>query len=327
MPDYVSLLFLMASLFAGSAAAMLHKKRQMRLEHLRGQLHGIAITGALKKLLTQIQQHRGMVSAYLNGDQSFKYKIPALQADIGRQLELIAGQLKHSPPHIPAFSGIDGGWRRLYPSMPNLTKEESFEQHCLLIGSILNLIGDIAEHSQLHRESICPFGLIEILWHLLPDTAEAIGQARAIGTGIAAAGHCQIIERIKLGYLVTRIRQTSVRVENGMAGTQTALAANHDFRLAYAAVRANIANLIGHIEGQLLAADKPAVDPSSFFDNATGTLNGVFGLYDQGEAITNQALQSQLAVARRLGKQSLGAVMAALVVAMISLARFGQNFT
>ncbi|MBD9360319.1 nitrate- and nitrite sensing domain-containing protein [Methylomonas fluvii] len=319
MPDYVSVLFLLAAVIASTAAFMCYKNRQTRLEHLRGQLHCLEITGALKNLLTQIQQHRGMVSAYLNGDLSFKYKITVLQSDIDRQLDQLSGQFKRSPESLQSFVEIRDAWKQLQPSVLHLTKEASFERHCLLAGTILNLIRDIAEHSQLHQESICPFSFIEILWHLLPDTAEAIGQARAIGTGMAAAGRCRITDRIKLGFLITRIRQAIERVEAGMGNANISMVADNSFQQASAAVHVHITGFISHIEQKLLTVDKPAIDPTTFFDTATGTLNSIFALYDQGEVITNHALQNQLASARRRSNQSIAIVLVSLVFLTVSL--------
>jgi hypothetical protein len=153
----------------------------------------------------------------------------------------------------------------------------------------------------------------------LPDTAEAIGQARAIGTGVAAAGHCRITDRIKLGFLITRIRQAVERVEAGMGNAKIAMVADNSFQLASAAVHVHIAHLISHIEQKLLTADKPAIDPVAFFETATGTLNSVFSLYDQGEVITNHTLQNQLSSARRNSKQSFAMVLASLVFLATSL--------
>jgi len=319
VPDYVCVLFLLAAVITSAAAFMCYKNRRTRLEHLRGQLHYLEMTGALKNLLTQIQQHRGMVSAYLNGDLSFKYKITVLQSDIDRQLEQLSGQFKQSPESLQSFVGIREAWKQLHPSVLHLTREASFERHCLLAGTILNLIRDIAEHSQLHQESICPFSFIEILWHLLPDTAEAIGQARAIGTGMAAAGRCRITDRIKLGFLITRIRQAIERVEAGMGNANMSMVADSSFQQASAAVHVHITGFISHIEQKLLSVDKPAIDPAAFFDTATGTLNSIFALYDQGEVITNHALQNQLASARRSSNQSFAIVLVSLVFLMASL--------
>lgn len=314
MPYAPILLILAAALCCAAVAGMSYCRYRTRLAQLNSQLQFIAINQELKELLGNIQQHRGMVSGYLNGDFSFKYKISALQAEINRQTEHIALSLQASIFHLSGFEAIQNLWRELYPVVLSGTREQSFDAHCRLISTVLNLIRDIAEHSQLHRDSGCPFSFVDIVWHLLPDTAEAIGQSRAIGTGIAAAGHSLSTERIKLGFLIMRIRDTVTRLENGIARTPTdmtwdALKQHHNL------VREHIDSLVTNIEQQLLASDRPKIDPTQFFNHASNTLNSVFELYDQGVTIARQDVESQQSTATRNSSLSLTAALTCSVLA------------
>lgn len=321
MPHLLHLLVLAAALCGTAMACILYRRYRNRLAQLNSQLQLIAINHELKALLGNIQQHRGMVSGYLNGDSSFKYKISALQAEINRQTEQIAVDLRTSAFHLSGFEAIQNLWRQLYPSVLHGTREQCFDGHCRLISNILNLIRDIAEHSQLHRDSGCPFSVVEIVWHLLPDTAEAIGQSRAIGTGIAAAGRSLSTERIKLGFLVMRIRETLARLERGIArtpGSKTWAALRH----SHGAVNGHINNLVTDIEQQLLSTDRPNVEPKVFFDRASKTLNSVFELYDQGVAIARQDIEILRSKATHKRGRSLAAglscgILAAAVITQL----------
>lgn len=314
MSDTLVLLCAAAGSVGSVFAAIWHCRNRTRLAQLASQQTGIAINRELKQLLGKLQQHRGMVSGYLNGDASFKYKISALQAEIDRETEQIAARLLALPAHRAGFESIQSHWRKLSPTVLHGTREQSFDNHCQLISAVLDLIRDIAERSLLHRDSACPFGFIEIVWHLLPDTAEAIGQTRAIGTGIAAAGRSLSTERIKLGYLLTRIRNAAGRLESGIARTPSAMA-GAEFRRSFGEVQQRIVSLVGDIEQQLLATERPEIDSAGFFAHATQTLNGVFDLYDRAEAVANRELQTLLAGATRLGRQSLAALLLALATA------------
>lgn len=314
MPHLLHLLVLAAALCGTAMACILYCRYRNRLAQLNSQLQLIAINHELKALLGNIQQHRGMVSGHLNGDSSFKYKISALQAEINRQTAQIAGDLHASAFHSSGFEAIQSLWRQLYPSVLHGTREQSFDSHCRLISTILNLIRDIAEHSQLHRDSGCPFSVVEIIWHLLPDTAEAIGQSRAIGTGMAAAGRSLSTERIKLGFLVMRIRQTLARLEHGIARTS----GSHAWaalRRSHGAVNGHINNLVTDIEQQLLSTDRPSVEPKVFFDRASKTLNSVFELYDQGVAIARQDIEILRSKAARERGRSLAAGLSCGILA------------
>lgn len=316
--------FLLAALLVCAPAAMLHHNRQVRSQQLFLQLERMAIAGALKKLLSQAQQHRGMVNAYLSGDASFHDKIPLLQRDINAQIDLIAKPMRLTPQHQPPFHAIQGQWNRLRSVALSLSKDENFEKHGSLIQAILNLIREIAEHSQLRRESGCAYSAIETFWHLLPDAAEAIGQARGLGAGVAAAGRCRITERIKLGFLLTRIELALKRVDSGIAHPQASPSARQGLRAAYQTARGRIDDLVQVIEGQLLAGDRSTIQPGHFFEIATASLGSVFALYDQGEAITRQALQHQLSEAQRQCRQSFALFSTALMFLLVSLVYFSK---
>lgn len=308
MPHAPILLILAAALCCAAVAGILYCRCRTRLAQLNSQRQFIAINQELKELLGNIQQHRGMVSGYLNGDISFKYKISALQAEINRQTEHIAFNLHASVFHLSGFEAIQNLWRQLYPVVLGGTREQSFDAHCRLISTILNLIRDIAEHSQLHRDSGCPFSFVDIVWHLLPDTAEAIGQSRAIGTGIAAAGRSLSTERIKLGFLIMRIRDTVARLESGISRTPSN-ATWEALQQSHSVVRGHIDNLVTDIEQQLLSADRPKIDPTRFFNHASNTLNSVFELYDQGVTIARQDVESRQSKALRNSGLSLAAAL------------------
>lgn len=318
MPHSLMLILPATALCATVFAAMLYCRHRTRLEQLDSQLLHITINQELKELLGNIQQHRGMVSGYLNGDVSFKYKISALQAEINRQTAQIARHLQSSAFNHAGFEAIQNLWQQLYPSVLAGSRGQSFDSHCLLIGTVLNLIRDIAEHSQLHRDSGCPFSFVEIVWHLLPDTAEAIGQTRAIGTGIAAAGRSLSTERIKLGFLVMRIRKTLTRLELGLSRTFSVMDGN-ELQHTHGEVQGHINRLVTDIEQQLLATERPTVSPTSFFEHATLTLNSVFALYDHGVTIARRDVQVQLANTRRSSNRSLATALSSLVLATVAI--------
>ncbi|MCQ8105104.1 nitrate- and nitrite sensing domain-containing protein [Methylomonas sp. SURF-2] len=317
MPQALTLLLLTAGLIGAACTGMLYCRQRARLGQINSQLLHITINQELKEFLGNIQRHRGMVNGYLNGDASFKYKISVLQAEINRQAGQIARHLQTSECHRADFETIRNHWQELYPRVLSGSRAQSFEDHCRLISTVLHLIRDIAERSQLHRDSGCPFSFVEIVWHLLPDTAEAIGQSRAIGTGIAAAGRGLGTERIKLGFLVTRIRETVARLEQGLTRTPADMT-GEKLQQVHGEVRSRINKLVTEIERELLSADRPNINPGGFFEHASRTLDSVFEFYDQGTAIARLTLETQLSDTRRGRNRSLTTVISSLALATMA---------
>ncbi|WP_150046317.1 MULTISPECIES: nitrate- and nitrite sensing domain-containing protein [Methylomonas] len=309
--------FLAFSMLA--AASMLYKNHCGRLANLRSQQRSIELTARLKQLLTQAQQHRGMVSGYLNGDQSFKYKIPALQAEIARNSDTLAELLAEFSEHASAFGRIRQSWQDLQNNACSSGKEYSFERHCIVIADILKLLQDIAEQAHLHRDSSCPYSFTETIWHLLPDVAEAIGQARAIGVGIAATGRSKTTERIKLGFLVKRIRQALKRAETGIFASKTYLSADGEFQPVSVKLHTNIQHLLETVEKQFIGDAISNIDPGHYFETATSTISAVFSLYDRGEQLALRVIHQELTQARRHQWLSLSAACLSLIGAVAAL--------
>ena len=81
----------------------------------------------------------------------------------------------------------------------SLSPEESFKSHTLLIEDMLSLISHVGETSNLrfdpHPDS---YYLVDAVVYKLPVLSENLGQARAIGSGIATKKRIVSDERMRL---------------------------------------------------------------------------------------------------------------------------------
>lgn len=180
---------------------------------LKGQLSGLRLSSELKKLLVNIQQHRGRVVTFSRGDASFRPKIlgaqRAVNDTIGSLVQLSAG----NPDAARALNEIIGEWKRLEQAVWGLSTENGFVEHSRLIDKILNVIGTVAEQNQLRSYRGCSAEYVNITWRLVPAMAEALGRARAVGSGIAATGRAKALDRIRLGFLIQKIKASVQQVE------------------------------------------------------------------------------------------------------------------
>jgi hypothetical protein len=246
---------------------------------------GIEINGVLRKLLQHIQMHRGMASIILNGDGSFNAKLKAKQGDINDELRVMADK---TPAARDLFVGaplerIQSDWEMLRVQALQLTVSESFERHSALIQQVLHLIADVAERSQLDVGGPVPHALSDMLWRRLPELAEDLGKARAIGSGVAAAGQVSGVDRIRLNFLVNRIR-------SGLKAMQAAISEDTGNRFGGEAhqsasrVQTSVDRLLQMIESELIAAERPNLSAATYFSAATDALEVVYRLYDSASA-------------------------------------------
>ena len=173
---------------------------------------GLRLLSDLRQILAYVQQHRGLTTAHLKGDQSVVNSIQ----QIGRVIATTRQRVEKNSKWVSNDSGWQGlfsHWQRLAKHYQQNTVQNNLQQHNKLIQNILYLIEEMAEeHGLLRIKNDYAFSL-EFIWKDLLETTEYMGQARALGMGIVATGTCDSVERIRLNYLKGKITQHALALE------------------------------------------------------------------------------------------------------------------
>jgi len=233
----------------------LHVKKANKLK----QLQGLAWLSTFRHLLTAIQQHRGLSMGILNGDNSLSARITPLEEDINNQFISIESKEGWLTDNL-TWLGISDHWLRLSNNYKKYGSAHNFTQHCHLIINLLNLIEECADNHHLQELTCSNKQNANFLWTQLLNTAEYIGQARAIGTSIAAAKKSGSLQRIKLNYLQNCINEFLAQPNQQL-----------DTKL--------VAELLTTIDKNILC-DRPNISAEAFFDLATSVLDSLLGLFD-----------------------------------------------
>ena len=231
----------------------------------RMQTEGLALMQVLRELLSHIQKHRGLSSGYLSGDHSVLVNIKSIQSAALRDIRAI----ERMAPVLESDSrwqNITQHWARLSAGFEKNTVSNNLEQHSRLIQGLLFLIEDTAERHQLYKLHHAEVDNLRFIWKELLGAAECIGQARAIGTGVATVGRCDSVARIRLRYLQQRIEQTSQQALVGLPHSE-----KHQH---------SIQDLLQCISDQLLA-EQPTISPDQYFLRCSEVIDGLYELYDR----------------------------------------------
>lgn len=239
------LVFLMVSLN--------HKKRQATVLFAQG----IEYMKLLRKLLTFVQQHRGLTTGFINGNRNVKPEINSVSTNIKN----VIGELDEAGDwmrnNVKWLSLIDH-WGRLSTSYTQVDADKNFKQHNILIANLLYLIDDVAD---VHHLSKITGDTMDTDWRYLLSIAEYIGQARALGTGVAAKGECSSVLRIQLNHLRNKIASS---VDASWPDKS----------------RAEIQQLLRCIETQLIV-DHPSIQAGDYFKLATRCIEHVLDQFDR----------------------------------------------
>lgn len=179
----------------------------------------------LTELLAHVQQHRGMSGAWRSGDAAFASRLPAKQAEVEAVFAALADDAaREAAERLPCFSrgdvdGLHAGWRALLASLPSLTPEDSFQRHCRLLTTVLGWLAALGEARIAPAAGGAAAGVRRVVADL-PALAECLGQARALGSAVAARGRCTPVARVRLHFLVSRATELLTRAAHGTAGGQ-----------------------------------------------------------------------------------------------------------
>lgn len=286
----LSLLFPAYALLCGSYILLSLRNAQSYAAHHR--LRGLQAVMHLRRLLEALPQHRGMANALLQGDESFRSKLMDLQAQINRNMSKMDTLLLSAGDSLDAAErsqSILKGWSTITERLNLITAPESFGRHTALITELLYLINDVADAAGLLTDTDSNAQLIDVAINTLPQVTETLGQARGMGTGVAAIGKCDTDMRVKLRYLLGNTQQVADEVGLAVRGAlseQTAGGTYHDTGFAQRArntlddSQQATRQFLSLLDTGIIHENTVEVAPADFYDAGTVAIQQSFSLLD-----------------------------------------------
>ncbi|MBR9883594.1 MAG: hypothetical protein GYB21_08025 [Oceanospirillales bacterium] len=222
----------------------------------------------LRMLLADFQRHRGLSTGLISGDQSLREDLTRVRARIDQSIEQAQ---KLDTRHPNDWKALIAQWRALRADQ-NRDADGNMQAHHQLIRDTIFLIEDIASEVDLScgRDEL---SYLICIWHEVVQTAEWSGQARALGTGIAASRSSSAAQRVRLRFLHQKITHLS----RAAFGTLQSSFASKE-RLLHC--QRAVDGFLHCIEQELLGIDNPSIEAKRYFDQATGAINELLALVD-----------------------------------------------
>ena len=270
--------WLILLLVAGALAIVLWQRHLNRQKNAQQNLgDALATTQQLFNLVIHLQQHRGMSGAWLSGDGAFLPRIREKQALIETFLPALQRAARgEAKRHSPCFSGNEFSlfvfrWHDLVGSLASKQPEQSIAEHGYLIAQLLDWLAALGE-ARLEPliGSAEQIGRVRNYAHRLPTLAECLGQARAIGTSVAARQACSPVARVRLMFLIGRAEALLEQASQAQDGGQATLRA-----------RAAIRELTHTVRTRMLLSDGISVSPDDYFSIATQAIDSVIGWVEE----------------------------------------------
>ncbi|HLA36736.1 MAG TPA: nitrate- and nitrite sensing domain-containing protein [Rhodocyclaceae bacterium] len=226
-------------------------------------------------LIKSLQRHRGMSSAWLSGDRSFEGRIAELRQLLERQFNasMQTATLETDSPW-PCFDHNDMAmlrhqWQALADAYASMTTEQNIAAHTDLVTKVLGWLAALGEaRIELALPDRVAAGVVRNYAMRLPALAECLGQARAVGSSVAAHGKCSPVARVRLMFLASRAEALIAQ----------ALAAAPSARSS--ATARTVEELVEMIRRHLLNEHRVDIGAGDYFDTATHAIDDVFAWID-----------------------------------------------
>ena len=284
------------------------------MEHER---EGLAYIESVRQPLEYMQQHRGMMAAWLGGDEGARTRVREIARQVEQGLNALAGMDRELGTSLETgnrVAAIRQEWDGIRSAEGRLSSQESFERHTDLIAELIDLIGHVADSSEItlgtHFDS---FYLGDALVNRLPILTETMGQARGLGAGIAAAGSDDAVMR--LAVLTSNMDSIDANLASGL---NAAFSANPELADRLGGLVEDNAQAVDAyarlLREELLEADVIDIEAREIFDAATRSINATFALYDATIPELDATFEARVRSDTRVRNLAVGVVVIVLLL-------------
>ena len=236
-------------------------QRQKRLTTNIGELK------LLRTLLADFQRHRGLSTGLLAGNKGMKMELSVTRARLDNSIYQ-AQQLNSI--HTTAWQPLLCQWQQIGQGSA-CDPATNLLHHHELIRTTIFLIEDIAGELELSKEQQ---SYLNCIWKEVVQTAEWTGQARALGTGIAAERFSSAAQRVRLRFLHEKVQRLSTAAFATLGHSKSNPMNLHNSREA-------INDFLICLEQEFLNSDHPQIDAKLYFEKATLAINELLALVDK----------------------------------------------
>jgi len=295
---------------------------------LENERTGLAYIKSVRQPLQHIQQHRGMTAAYLGGAAEFHSRIMKKRDIVDSKLSELGEIDKQLSGHL----GLQGEvatlvqrWSKIKTSSLNMSSSEAIKAHSALIAEMLALISKVADASEITLDpKLDSYYIGAALVSSLPNMLENMGQARAVGSSVAANGHFSSPNQ------KTRLAVLSNNIELYFDSVKSGLEAAYDDnpragKALIGATNANITSIEAMqtlLNDKLLNAETISVKGEAIFDAATTAINGSYQLYDALVPVLDELLVERI----ELEHNAMVAAISIVVIVLLLIAYLFAGF-
>lgn len=270
------------------------------IRFVENERQGLTYIAAVRQPIEYMQQHRGIMAAFLSGDTAAGDRAQEIRREVDRTLGQLASlddQFGDALETEGRLFEIQQAWDAIKADASDMTPSMNLQRHTALIAELLELVEAVADASEItldpHLDS---YYLGDALVNRLLTLTETMGQARALGSGVAAAGEMDSDTRVRLAVLASNMGSHNEALQSGLAA---AASSNTELEAQLGRYISENASAVeafaGILDQELLGADTIEIPAQDVFDAATRSITDAYALYDAIEPTLDDIFAARVA--------------------------------
>jgi methyl-accepting chemotaxis protein WspA len=304
--------------FAAVSYKMTAAINALGLDTAQRELRGLEYVAPALTLIRDLQEHRGMANASLNGSTEFADRLARARAAVENDIKAV----DEVDARLGGLLETTSGWEAvrtqsldLLKNTPSLSADESFARHSSLISDVIALVSDVGHSSNLTQDpDIHRSRLIDLLIFEGPQLTESMARARSLGAGVLIQRRNTEEQFDLLNHELVLVEFFGAKID---ASVQQTLQGNDAFqsRLATHAQAATDAVLQATVDmGTLSRAKDTKINPDEYLAQLNRGAEAVATLESEIIGAVGESLTARVAALQREVALTLGAAVLGLLV-------------
>jgi methyl-accepting chemotaxis protein len=184
------------------------------IETAQLELNGLQVLKPMNRLAQFMQQHRGLSSGVLNGNEAMKDKRAAKEKEVVEVLTATEAVLSPQLRNSERWKSVRQAWESIQTQGLSWTAPENIKRHTVMIDSLLIVMVDVADDSRMTLDpEMDTYYFMDTVVSKMPAMLEPLGITRARGTGVLSKKELSPQMRIDISSLIAQMKGT-LRAQN-----------------------------------------------------------------------------------------------------------------
>uniref|UniRef100_Q47C67 Histidine kinase, HAMP region:Bacterial chemotaxis sensory transducer n=1 Tax=Dechloromonas aromatica (strain RCB) TaxID=159087 RepID=Q47C67_DECAR len=184
------------------------------IETARQELVGLQMLKPMNRMAQVMQQHRGLSSGVLNGNEAMKEKRAAKEKDVVDAVAATEAALSPKLRDSASWKAVRQDWEVIRSEGLTWAPPENIKRHSVMIANVLQFMVEVADETQLTLDPVMDtYYFMDTIVTKMPAMLEPLGITRARGTGVLTKKELSPQMRIDIASQIAQMAGT-LRAQN-----------------------------------------------------------------------------------------------------------------